>query len=127
MKVKVPVRVVIESLNKRLEESKANAEKNNEAEKQFHLANRKWAEDFVIQFRDVLEVTQVRARSYSKDVEVSYTLPEGAVIPEQPTRKFEKVLAGWEVEEIENAIRILNITEDEYVSASTMKQIGRFI
>ena len=127
MKVKVPVRVVIESLTKRLDESKANAEKNAEVEKQFQEDMKKWTQDFVAQHQAVLKVESVNYRRWQNRVDVEYEIPEGAEIKAQPTRDSLKTLHSWEIEEIENAIRILKLTEDEYVSASTMKQIGRFI
>ena len=127
MRVKVPVKVVIETLNKRLADNKENQAKNGENETRYHAEMKKWTEDFVAQFSAVLKVNSVHYRTYNSAVQIDYELPQGVKIPDQPTREYEKTLAGWEVEEIENAIRILSITEDEYVSASTMKQIGKYI
>ena len=55
---------------------------------------------------------------------------DGVKLPEQPKRDFE-VIAEWKYketkEEIENAIRVLRMTDEEIVSTSTMKSISQYL
>jgi hypothetical protein len=48
-------------------------------------------------------------------------------IPDAPKRETVSTLSYREVEEIENAIRILKMTEEEFVSTSTMKAIANYL
>ena len=40
---------------------------------------------------------------------------------------LENELARYEVTEIENAIRILKMTDEEFVNASTFKQVAQYL
>lgn len=124
MKVKVPVRVVIESLEKRLEDNKAVSERNEKAQKEFSRALQDWAKDLT-----KLGLTPDRASisSWRNEIEITFTMPANVSVPPKPDWDRERELHSSDVEEIQNAVRILKLTEDEYVSASTMKQIGRYL
>ena len=68
---------------------------------------------------------------YNKDVYISFTLPAGTItLPDEPERDFE-VVSDYNyrdmVEEIENAIRILKMTDEEVVSTSTYNTIARYL
>ena len=64
-------------------------------------------------------------------INVSFTLPAGSIeLPAEPTKDFES-FHDWQykemVEEIENAIRILKMTDEEVVSTSTYNAIARYL
>jgi len=68
---------------------------------------------------------------YNGEVNVDFNLPKGCIeIPEMPEKDFE-TLHDWQykeiVEEIENAIRILKMTDEEVVSTSTYNSIARYL
>ena len=68
---------------------------------------------------------------YNNDVYINFTLPAGTItLPDEPERDFE-VIADWNyremIEEIENAIRILKMTDEEVVSTSTYNTIARYL
>lgn len=54
----------------------------------------------------------------------------GVKLPEEPQRDFE-VIQSWKYneikEEIENALRVLRMTDEEVVSTSTMKSISQYL
>ena len=126
MKVKVPVASVIAALEKRLEKNNEAIEQNkqNEAKHKAELAI--WTNQ--VANSTALLIEAVRVRNYgNKEVEITYKVAEGVELPEQPSQKFERTLSHWEVEEVDNAIRILQMTDDEFVNASTMKSIGKYL
>jgi hypothetical protein len=48
-------------------------------------------------------------------------------LPEKPSMELEQELARYEAQEIENAIRILKMTDEEFVNASTFKQVAQYL
>ena len=48
-------------------------------------------------------------------------------IPTKPELELEQELGRWEVDEIQNAIRILKMTDEEVVNATTFKSIAQYL
>ena len=68
---------------------------------------------------------------YNGQISVSFNLPAGSItLPDEPQKDFES-FNEWQykemVEEIENAIRILKMTDEEVVSTSTYNAIARYL
>ena len=68
---------------------------------------------------------------YNGVVAVSFNLPAGSLeLPDEPKKDYE-TYHDWQykemVEEIENAIRILKMTDEEVVSTSTYNAIARYL
>ena len=70
-------------------------------------------------------------KRYNDEIRVSFTLPKNAIeLPDEPEKDYTD-LHDWQykemVEEIENAIRILKMTDEEVVSTSTYNAIARYL
>ena len=68
---------------------------------------------------------------YNGEITVSFSLPKGAIeLPDEPQKDF-TTYHDWQyremIEEIENAIRILKMTDEEVVSTSTYNAIARYL
>ena len=68
---------------------------------------------------------------YNGEINVQFTLPKGTIdLPAEPQRNFDTI-HQWQFketcEEIENAIRILKMTDEEVVSTSTYNAIARYL
>jgi len=68
---------------------------------------------------------------YNGELNVSFSLPKGTIeLPAEPEKDFES-FHEWQykemIEEIENAIRILKMTDEEVVSTSTYNAIARYL
>jgi len=68
---------------------------------------------------------------YNDEIHVDFNLPKGCIeLPEEPKKDYE-TLHDWQykeiVEEIENAIRILKMTDEEVISTSTYNSIARYL
>ena len=74
---------------------------------------------------------RVSHRSYNQTVNIDYDVPINlAGFPVEPKRDFEVVYEHTVTsakEEITNALNILRMTDEEYVSASTMKSIASYL
>lgn len=125
MKVKVPVNLVIAGLERRLAENREVSARNQVLRDKFDQAKKAWANEVS---KLSLEVDDVSCHAWRGTISISYKVPTGTTIPQEPERDtLESELGGHEIEEIANAVRILGMSEDEYVSASTMKEIGRYL
>jgi len=125
MKVKVPVNLVIAGLERRLAENREITARNDQIRAKYDEAQKSWAEQVS---KLSLEVDSVSAHSWREQVSITYKVPQGTPLPKEPERgNLESELGQHEINEIANAIRILGMSEDEYVSASTMKEIGRYL
>ena len=125
MKVKVPVNLVIAGLERRVAENREVSARNQIVRDKYEQDKKSW----VIEVSKLaLEVDDVSYSTWRNAVSISYKVPNGTRIPDEPQLgKLESELGSHEVEEIANAVRILGMSEDEYVSASTMKEIGRYL
>lgn len=68
---------------------------------------------------------------YNGMINVDFDVPAGAIkLPDEPQKDFES-FHDWQYremfEEIENAIRILKMTDEEVVSTSTYNAIARYL
>jgi uncharacterized protein HemX len=74
---------------------------------------------------------RISHRQYNGTVNIDYDVPVNlANFPVEPKRDFEVVYehsVNSAKEEITNALNILRMTEEEYVSASTMKSIASYL
>lgn len=131
--VKVATPKVIKALETKLAKIKADKANQQANEAKFDKAMEKWRKDVaklcVAQISKAIDLNA--CLRYNGDVNVSFGLPKGTIeLPTEPQRDFE-VLHDWKyneiVEEIENAIRILKMTDEETVNASTFKSIAQYL
>ena len=132
--VKVSTKKVIDALSKALAERKKEVADNEKARKDHEKA--------VTEFRDTLaemfrsgkgKVTQVnKASSYryneeNNKYEITVEFPASVKAPKEP----EISNADWslksDIEELENAIAVLKMTDEETINTSTYKGVARFI
>ena len=87
-----------------------------------------WQESAVRDLAHLLTLEGVNHRSWSNQLEVTYSISDKGALPPFPEpRPQERELGRYEVEEVENAIRILEMSDEEFVNASTMKQIASYL
>ena len=131
--VKIATSKVIKALETKLakiQKDKANQKSNEEKHKK---AVEKWGKEVAkLALAQIAKADNLSASTrYNNDVCINFTLPAGTiVVPDEPERDFE-VIQDWNyremVEEIENAIRILKMTDEEVVSTSTYNTIARYL
>ena len=132
--VKIATSKVIKALETKLAQIKKDYASQEENEAKFGKVLEKYNKAIIKYALDnVAKATNVRTnlRSYCNTLNVDFDLDVTAKdYPKCPERDFE-VLAKWRydemVEEIENAIRILKMTDEEVVSTSTYNAIARYL
>ena len=116
----------LEKLNKEFASQEANEAKHEKAVKAWNKELAKVAIGAISKAEDLSAHTR-----YNGDIAVSFNLPKGAIeLPDEPKKDFNSI-HEWQYreqkEEIENAIRILKMTDEEVVSTSTYNAIARYL
>lgn len=125
--VKVPVTKVIEALEAKVSENEKKVAINEKIEAEYPAQLKKYSEQLFKSLKDVIEMTEVEYYSWRGMVRVEYKVSKETQVPDAPRKETVRTLAHHELEEITNAIRILKMTEEEFVSASTMRAISNYL
>ena len=131
--VKIATTKVIKALETKLaqiQKDKANQATN---EERYTKAHEKWSKDVAkLALNAINKAENLSANlRYNGMINVEFNLPKGAIdLPTEPEKDFD-TYHEWQykemVDEIENAIRILKMTDEETVSTSTYNSIARYL
>ena len=133
----ISVKIATTKVIKALEEAKAKLEKSyasqeaNEAK--YKKAQEKYHKEVAkLALAVISKAENLRANvRYNGMVNVDFDLPAGSItLPDEPKKDYETI-HEWQfreqIGEIENAIRILKMTDEEVVSTSTYNAIARYL
>ena len=132
--VKIRKEKVINALEVKLATVKTDKANEKVNEEKYEKAKEKWQKDLIkiatARFAEAKDV-RVNYRSWNSTLNVDFDLTMSEKdIPKEPEREG-YVMRDHEykdmVEEIENAIRILQLTDEETVSTSTYNSIARYL
>jgi hypothetical protein len=132
--VKLPTAKVITALQQALAKLELDYTSQDEAEVQYQKAAEKWRKE-VIKFAldNISKAENIRTnyRQWSGNLNVDFDLIiKESDVPAEPQRDFETMhISTYKdmKEEISNAIRILQLTDEEVVSTSTYNSIARYL
>jgi hypothetical protein len=132
--VKLPTKKVIVALQQALAKLELDYTSQDQAEAKYQKAAEKWRKEiiaFAIDNISKAENIRTNYRQWTNNLNVDFDLTvKDSMLPEEPTRDFEtmNVHSYREMkEEISNAIRILQLTDEEVVSTSTYNSIARYL
>ena len=116
----------LDKLNKDFASQEANEAKHDKAVKAWNKEIGKLALAQISKAEDLSAHTR-----YNGEIQVSFSLPKNAIeLPAEPKKDYNSI-HEWQYreqkEEIENAIRILKMTDEELVSTSTYNAIARYL
>ena len=131
--VKIATTKVIKALETKLaqiQKDKANQKTN---EEKFDKAQKAYNKEIAkLALEKISKATDLSAhKRYNGEIQVSFSLPAGTIdLPTEPEKDFQS-FNEWQykemIEEIENAVRILKMTDEETVSTSTYNAIARYL
>ena len=131
--VKVPRAKVIKALEQALVKLETNYKNQAANEKKYETAYDKWREQVAkLAAAKISKAENLRAvPRYNGVINVEFDLPKDSVnLPTAPEKDYE-VMLEWQYkdtkEEIENAIRILNMCDDELISTATYGGISKYL
>jgi len=134
IQVKIPTAKIITALEAKLAKTKADYSKQDEYEATYKLAQEawskalgKWALDKIADAKDL----RTNYRSYNRTLNVDFDLiVDKDAFPPEPEKEYEEIhrhVYNEMVEEMSNAIRILQMTDEEVVNTSTYNAIARYL
>ena len=128
----VTVKVATTKVIKALEDKIANNVKieasNNKKREAYKVAQDKYFKTVLKEFKDSLVIDSISKHSWRNSLSVNYEIVNGATLPDEPEiEKLESELGQYEINEINNAIRILKMTDEEFVSTSTFKNNAQYL
>ena len=132
--VKIATAKVIKALETRLAQLQADYTKQDENEAKYQKSLEKWRKDigkWAIANFTKAENLRTNYRSYNRTLNVDFDIVvDEKDFPKEPEKDYEQIHAHTYREmkdEMENAIRILKMTDEETVSASTYNAIARYL
>jgi predicted nucleic acid-binding protein len=131
--VKVATPKVIKALETKLASLKKDYENQATNEAKFQKAFEKYQKALIAYaIENYSKATNLRANhaNWKNTVNVDFDVPVTDETPKAPERDF-TTMAEYQykeaTEEISNALSILKMTDEEYVNASTMKSIAKYL
>ena len=131
--VKIATAKVIKALEAKLVQIKKDKANQKVNEEKYSKAMEKYNKEIAkIALANITKATDLSAHTrYNGELNVSFCIPKGSLeLPAEPEKDFE-TFHDWQykemVEEIQNAIRILKMTDEETVSTSTYNTIARYL
>jgi septal ring factor EnvC (AmiA/AmiB activator) len=131
--VKIATAKVIKALETKLAQIKKDKANQKSNEEKYKKEVEKWGKELAkLALTKISKAENLSATTrYNNDVYINFTLPAGTItVPDEPERNFEVIYDHnyrEMVEEIENAIRILKMTDEETVSTSTYNSIAKYL
>ena len=133
IQVKIATSKVIKALETKLAQLQKDKENQATNEAKYEKARDKWNKEIAkLALAQISKATELSANvRYNGVINVDFNLPAGTIeLPAEPKKDFD-TYHEWQykemVEEIENAIRILKMTDEEVVSTSTYNAIARYL
>ncbi len=134
IQVKIPTTKVIKALEVRLAKLEADYTKQDENEAKFNKKMEAWKKEigkWAIANFSKSENLRTNYRQWNKTLNVDFDLTVNEKdFPAEPVKDYEQIHQHSYREmkdEMENAIRILKMTDEEVVSASTYNAIARYL
>ena len=134
IQVKIPTAKIITALEAKLAKTKADYSKQDEYEATYKLAKEAWQKELgawaIANFSKAQDL-RTNYRQWTKTLNVDFDITtDGKDFPQEPEKDYQEIhrhTYNEMVEEMSNAIRILQMTDEEVVSTSTYNAIARYL
>ena len=134
IQVKIPTAKIISALEAKLAKTKADYAKQDEYEAKYKLAKDAWQKElgaWAIENFSKAKDLRTNYRQWNTTLNVDFDIiTDGTDFPQEPEKDYEEIHRHTYtemVEEMENAIRILKMTEEEVVNTSTYNAVARYL
>ena len=134
IQVKIPTAKIITALEAKLAKTKADYAKQDEYEAKYKMAKEAWQKELgVWAMANFSKAQDLRTnyRNWTKTLNVDFDIAtDGKDFPAEPEKDYEEIhrhTYNEMVEEMENAIRILKMTDEEVVNTSTYNAVARYL
>ena len=132
LNLKVKTEKVIKALETALSDIRQKMEAHKKAEEAHKKALAEWRKKVITaigegKVKPEEDFTVHSWRGEQPKVNITFRLPANLIQPQEPETDYNKWGVNNDIEELENAIALLKMTDEEYVSAATYKGVARFI
>ena len=123
------LKLKLNDLRKEYQENQKAIANNEKKRKDHEKLQKAWSKEVAeLIFKNISKGEVNAHENWRSEVNLTVTLPANTIkLPEQPQMELEQELARYEVQEIENAIRILKMTDEETVNASTFNKLAQYL
>jgi hypothetical protein len=130
--VKVSTKKVIDALQKALDQRKSELVSHKKADADYTKAKKDWEAKVIDHIKSgKSKVSSISAnrnwRLETEEAVVSITLPASLAFPTNESTLRPEWQLKAEIDELENAIAVLKMTDEEFVSTSTYKGVAQYI
>ena len=127
--VKVSTVKVIKALEDKLDNATKAVTNNEKKRKDYEKVEKAYAKEVSeLAFKQISKGEVSANENWRGEVSLHIQFPAGTIkFPEKPQMELEQERAIYEVREIENAIRILKMTDEETVNASTFNKLAQYL
>lgn len=127
--VKVATTKVIKALEDKLEAGTKAITNNEKKRKDYEKVEKAYYKEVAdLAFKQISKAEVSAHENWRNEINVSIQLPAGSIkLSEKPQIELEQELSRYEIEEISNAIRILKMTDEETVNASTFNKLAQYL
>jgi hypothetical protein len=132
--VKIPTARVIKALETKLAELESNYANQEANEAKYELARKAWRDElteYAVANISKAENFRTNYRSWNNQLNIDFDLTVSEKdLPKEPERDFEQIHQHTyreQKEEMQNAIRILKMTDEEVVNTSTYNAVARYL
>jgi hypothetical protein len=133
LRVKLPINKVIVELSNALANLEKDYSRQDKLEKEYKKTKAAWKQK--VAREAIRQISKVKSddiginERYDGSININLYFPKG-ILSAEPKQEY-TVIHDWEYksqkEELESLIRILCLTEDEYISASTYHSISKYL
>lgn len=128
VRIKIPRTKMIEALNGVLKNNEKAENEKEAAEKQYEKDSAKYYADIAALIKKGnLKIDRVSKYYRRLSIDIDIENVDHGVLPEEPQREHVSVLCSSEVKEIKNAIRLLELSDEEYINTSTYKDVAKYL
>ena len=127
--VKVSTAKVIKALEEKLVAGTNAITNNKKIRQDYEEVEKAWSKEVAdLIIKNISKAEVCADENWRGEVNARFTIPSTVItLPKKPDLQLEQELGRYEVQEIENAIRILKMTDEEVVNASTFKTIAQYL
>lgn len=128
VRIKIPRSKMIEALNEVLKNNEKAVKEKEAADKQYDKETAKYYADIAaLVKKGNLKIDRVSKYYRRLSIDIDIENVDHSTLPEEPKRENVSVLGSGDVKEIKNAIRLLQLSDEEYINTSTYKDVAKYL
>lgn len=128
VRVKISRLKMIEALNEVIKNNEKAVKERKAADAQYEKDNAKYVADITALIKKGnLKIDRVSKYFRSLTIDINIENVDHSTLPEEPERKHVSYLNDYEIKEVKNAIRLLELSDEEYINTSTYKDVAKYL